>query len=518
MNASAKRTRSLWMETQVLPEADALQGDLKSDVVIVGSGMAGLSAAYELAQTGRKVIVIDRGTICGGMTARTTAHLGAICDDGIGSLINLRGTDMARLFQESQQAAIDRIETIVRQHAIDCDFRRVEGILFPALDLSRDEAARQLDKELEAAEKVGVTVARTTGLPMQGLEGAPALRYPNQATFHPLKYLRVLAQITLGKGGLILANSPVVRVDELNDGVRITVGNGRTVTADRAIVATNAPINNRVELHSKMAPYRTYAMAFTLPRGALPDALYWDTADPYHYVRLNPGPQDVDYLVVGGEDHKSGEANDGARRFAALEEWIRRLVPRLGEELHRWSGQVMNTVDHCGFIGRNPGSERVLVATGDSGQGITHGALAGMLLKDLVVAGSSPWQETYEPSRKPARAIVNYLRENVTALKNFAEYALPGDIESVDQLQPGQGGVLNDGLSRLAVCRDMAGTLHVHSAACTHLGCHVNWNATEQCWDCPCHGSQFAPDGAVLNGPALSPLTAADTPQVRRRA
>jgi glycine/D-amino acid oxidase-like deaminating enzyme/nitrite reductase/ring-hydroxylating ferredoxin subunit len=518
MNVSAERTRSLWMQTEVLPEADALQADLKADVLIVGSGMAGLSAAYELAQTGRKVIVVDRGRICGGMTARTTAHLAAICDDGISSLINLRGADTARLFHESQQAAIDRMEAIVKQHGIDCDFRRVEGILFPALDLSRDEAAKQLDKELEAAEKSGLVVARATGLPLQGLEGAATLHYPNQATFHPLKYLQALARIVLDKGGLILANSPVVKVDELKDGVRITTENMRTATADHAIVATNTPINNRVELHSKMAPYRTYAMTFALPRGALPDALFWDTADPYHYVRLNPGPQDVDHLIVGGEDHKSGEANDGARRFGALGEWIRRLVPQLGEEVHRWSGQVMNTIDHCGFIGRNPGSERVLVATGDSGQGITHGALAGMLLKDLVVAGSSPWQETYEPSRKPARAIVNYVRENVTALKNFAEYVLPGDIESIGQLQPGQGGVLNDGLRRLAVCRDVAGALHVHSAACTHLGCHVNWNATEQCWDCACHGSQFAPDGAVLNGPALSPLAVADIPQVRRRA
>jgi Rieske Fe-S protein len=177
---------------------------------------------------------------------------------------------------------------------------------------------------------------------------------------------------------------------------------------------------------------------------------------------------------------------------------------------------VMNTIDYCGFIGRNPNDERIFIATGDSGQGMTHGALAGMLLKNLIVAGQSPWEEVYEPSRKPLRAVATYLSENVTALKNFAEYVLPGEVSSVDRLGPGEGGLLTDGLHKLAVCRDLEGKLHQHSAVCTHLGCHVNWNATEQCWDCPCHGSQFAPDGAVLNGPALSSLAEAKVRERRR--
>lgn len=518
MNVSDESTKSLWMRIEVLPEAPAAKGHLRADTLIVGWGIAGLSAAYELAQAGQKIIVVDRGPICGGMTSRTTAHLAPVCDDTLSSLIDLRGADMARLFQQSQEAAVDRIEAIMGLHDIRCDFRRLDGFLFPAVDMDRDEAKKQLDTEFEAAGKVGASVERARGVPLHGFKTAPALRYPYQATFHPLKYLQAVAAVILDRGGVILADSPVVKIDELKDSVRVTTESGATITAGHAIFATNSPINNRVEIHSKMAPYRTYAMAFTLPRDALPDALYWDLADPYHYVRLNPGPGAVDYLIAGGEDHKSGEANDGDKRFADIEKWIRKLVPALGNEVHRWSGQVMTTIDHCGFIGRNPGSDRVLIATGDSGQGMTHGALAGMLLKDLIVGSSSPWREVYEPSRKPAKSIVNYVSENVTALKNFAEYLLPAELDSVDELEPGQGGILRDGLSRLAVCRDQEGTLHVRSAVCTHLGCHVNWNATEQCWDCPCHGSQFAPDGSVLNGPALSPLPQADVPRARRRA
>jgi Rieske Fe-S protein len=214
----------------------------------------------------------------------------------------------------------------------------------------------------------------------------------------------------------------------------------------------------------------------------------------------------VDYLIAGGADHKSGEADDGAVRFEAVEAWIRQLVPALSKEVARWSGQVLDTIDYCGFIGLNPGSKNVYVATGDSGQGMTHGALAGIILRELIVAGSSPWREVYEPSRKPVSGVVNFVKENVTAIQNFAEYLMPADLESVEELQLGEGGIMRNGMQKVAASRDMEGKLNLVSAVCTHLGCHVHWNSTEQCWDCPCHGSQFAPDGAVLNSPAVAPL------------
>ena len=400
MNARDEATRSLWMRVEVLPDAPTAKGALTADTVIVGSGIAGLSAAYELAAAGQKVIVVDRGSIAGGMTSRTTAHLAPICDDAISSLIDLRGEEMARLFQQSQEAAVDRIEAIVAELDIDCAFRRLDGFLFPAQDMKREEAKKQLDKEFEAAQKAGAAAEHAKGVPFVGFKTAPALRYPRQATFHPLKYLQTLTGAIMDKGGRLFANSPVVRIDASSQGVEVHAENGGRIAASHAIVATNSPINKRVELHSKMAPYRTYAMAFSIARDALPDALYWDMADPYHYVRLHPGSGKGDYLIAGGEDHKSGEADDGAERFGKLEAWIRKLVPELGKEAHRWSGQVMTTLDHCGYIGRDPHDERVFVATGDSGQGITHGALAGLLLKDLIVSGSSPWESVYDPSRK----------------------------------------------------------------------------------------------------------------------
>lgn len=513
MNPSAEATSSLWMNQDEPIERPRLSGEVTCDAVVVGSGIAGLSTAYELSMAGLKVIVVDRGPIARGITARTTAHLAPICDDGVSSLVKVRGEEMARLFQESQEAAVTRIETIVKERDISCNFRRLDGYLFPAKGMDFKEARKQLDEEREAVRKAGGEVDRVTGIPFLGFENAPALRYPNQATFHPLKYIRGLIHAIEENGGRIYSHSSVDNIEERDDSVRVTTERGGVITAAHAVVATNSPINDRFKLHSKTAPYRTYAMAFTLPKGTLPDALYWDLADPYHYVRLNPGPGSVDYLIVGGADHKSGEADDGAVRFEAIEAWMRSLLPDLGQEVARWSGQVLDTIDYCGFIGRNPGDDRTYVITGDSGQGMTHGALAGLLLSDLVLGKDNPWQQVYEPSRTPLSGAMNYINENVTAIKNFAEYLTPGELDSADDLKHGEGGIMRNGAAKIAVCRDRDGKLHVNSSVCTHLGCHVHWNSTEQCWDCPCHGSHFAPDGSVLNGPATRPLQPASLPR-----
>jgi len=504
---AAEATTSLWMaQTEVLPDAQPLTGSVESDVVVVGSGIAGLSAAYELGAKGFSVIVLDRGQLTGGVTARTTAHLASVCDDGAATLVKMRGEAIARLFQQSQDAAIARIEDLVAAHQIDCNFRRLDAYLFPAPGMEFPDARKQQDEEYDALRKLGVQVERAKGVPFEGFQAAPVLHYRNLATFHPLRYLRGLVGAMQKSGVRLHPWSPVSSVEEEADMVLVRTEGGATVRARNAIVATNTPINDRFALHSKMAPYRTFAMAFTIPQGTLPDALYWDMADPYHYVRLNPGPGTTDYLIVGGADHKSGEADDGAVRFEAIEAWMRELFPDLGKEVHRWSGQVMDTIDYCAFIGRNPGNERIFVATGDSGQGITHGVVAGLLLSDLLSGERNDWEEVYDPARKPVAGALNYLRENMTALKNASEYLLPGEIQSDAELEPGQGAILREGLHRIAVCRDRAGKVHKHEAACTHLGCQVHWNSTEQCWDCPCHGSHFAPDGSVLNGPATTPL------------
>jgi nitrite reductase/ring-hydroxylating ferredoxin subunit len=290
-----------------------------------------------------------------------------------------------------------------------------------------------------------------------------------------------------------------------------TAGKKR-IDARAVVVATNTPINDRFAIHTKQAPYRSYVIAAGVPRGSIPHVLLWDTPDPYHYVRLQRVDKDKhDFLIVGGEDHKTGQADDFDRRFDALEAWARERFPMIEDVVFRWSGQVMEPVDALAFIGRNPGDDNVYIATGDSGHGMTHGTIAGLLLCDLIEHRENPWEALYEPSRKSLRAAGEFARENLNVAAQYADLVAPGDVKSVDDIAPGQGAIVRRGLKQIAAYRDEKGKLHEYSAICPHLGCVLAWNATEESFDCPCHGSRFDRlDGRALNGPAGGPLHPAD--------
>ena len=284
----------------------------------------------------------------------------------------------------------------------------------------------------------------------------------------------------------------------------VSTEDGHTVTADFVVCATNTPIIDWLVIHTKQAPYRTYAIGAPVPPDAVPRALYWDTADPYHYVRLAEGDGRV--LIVGGEDHKTGQEDDAYERFAYLETWTRERFA-VGEVEYDWSGQVMEPVDGLAFIGRNPGDERhIFVATGDSGHGMTHGTIAGILLTDLIHGRPNPWEMLYDPSRK-SRQVRGGVREGEPERGGAVPGLVsPGEVASVEEIRPGHGALVRHGLTKLAVYRDEHGALHERSAVCPHLGCIVHWNSLEGTWDCPCHGSRFGTDGRVLNGPAASGL------------
>jgi glycine/D-amino acid oxidase-like deaminating enzyme/nitrite reductase/ring-hydroxylating ferredoxin subunit len=506
MNAADERSRSLWIDT-VVADAPALADDKRVDTVVVGSGIAGLSTAYELVCRGQKVAVLDRGRIAGGMTSRTSAHLTSQSDDGFKTLTQVRGLDGAKAFYESHAAAIDRIEAIAQGERIECHFRRVNGYLFPAIG---KDPAEELTPEFEATKKIGMPIERHTGLPFKGLEQVRSLRYPNLATFHPLRYLRGLADVFVRRGGTLFADTTVTAVEEKGGAVSVRTANNACLQAANAVIATNSPINDMVALHTKLAPYRTYAMAITIERDSIEDALYWDTLDPYHYVRLENGRGATQYVIVGGADHKTGESDDGWARFEGIESWIRALLPKLGNVTHRWSGQTLDPVDYAAFIGRNPGNDHVFVHTGDSGQGLTHGVAGSLLLSQLIAGETCSWVEFYDPSRITLSAVKTFIAENITAVKNFAEYIAPGELKSVDELKPGKGAIVREGLRKIAAFRDDKGQVHRVSAACTHVGCHLHWNSFERCWDCPCHGSHFAVDSTALNGPAVAALEPID--------
>lgn len=506
MNVSSEQSVSVWMATAEVDSAPALDRDERADVVVVGSGIAGLTAAYELARDGKSMIVLDRGPIAGGMSSRTSAHLTSALDDLYYELIKLRGLDEARLCYDSQDSAIARIEQIQSAECIDCDFRRLDGYLFVAPDT--DPAI--LDHEIDACHQVGYKdVAFVDNAPVPGVETGRALKFPRQARFHPRKYLAGLIRAIRRDGGRFFADTPAIAFKEDGDEVVVTTESGRTVRATAAIVATNSPVNDWVAIHTKQSPYRTYVIAGPIPRGLVADALYWDTQDPYHYVRVQP-MDDHDLLIVGGEDHKTGQADDMERRFSELRTWARRHFPDFDEVEYRWSGQVMDPVDYLAYIGRNPGNRHIYIATGDSGQGLTNGTVAGILNADLISGRDNRWTALYDPKRITVKAAGRFFSENATIVANVAEYVTGGDVSSLEDLKAGQGALVRQGMSKVAAYRDEAGKLHLHSAACTHTNCILHWNSFERCWDCPCHGSHFSIDGEPINGPAIYPLKKID--------
>lgn len=518
---SPSQSSPLWPDTFRIPERAALSKSLTADVCVIGAGLAGLSVAYRLARAGSRVLVLDAGVVGGGETERTTAHLAVALDEGYAELSRVHGDDAILLVARSHADAIDEIERVASEEGVDCGFERVDGWLFS----SPNDPPRDLEDEYEASVRAGIAgVTKADMAPLGAFMTGPAIRYPRQAQFHPLRYLAGLAAAFERLGGRIFCGTRVV---EVRGGSRalIETDKGHTISAASVVIATNSPFNDRLVIHTKQASYRTYAVAAPLSEPG-PRALFWDMEDPFHYARVQPGVDGrPDTLIVGGEDHKTGQ-EDGApeERFERLALWGRERFEGMGAVSHRWSGQIIGTCDGMAYIGRNPGDEpNVFIVTGDCGNGMTHGTIAGLMLPDLIAGRTHAWEKLYDPSRVRPGSLARWARENLNAAAQYAGHLAPAGASSADDIPPGSGAVLRRGFSRVAVYRAPDGALTECSAICPHLGAVVRWNSAERTWDCPAHGSRFDPEGRVLNGPAaagLSPAKAASKPRraVKRAA
>jgi glycine/D-amino acid oxidase-like deaminating enzyme/nitrite reductase/ring-hydroxylating ferredoxin subunit len=511
-------TNSVWSKTRAtLSEAASLTQDLSVDVCIVGAGIAGLLTADALLERGLRVAVLERASIGSGQTGLTTAHLTAILDSRYFVLEREHGPEGAALAAESHTAAIAHIEQLSERGAVACEFERVDGYLYAADTSSESE----LEHEAEAALRAGLHVETVSHIPLPFASGR-ALKFPRQAQFHPMKLLAGLVRRIEARGGRIFLQTPV---DTIETGVPAVVHtqHGHQVRAGAVVVATNTPINSTFAMHTKQAPYRTYAIAAPVPRGALPPGLYWDTEDPYHYVRLARAPEaglpaESDWIIVGGEDHKVGQSDDPEGGWTKLEQWTRKRLPMVSAPRYRWSGQVYEPADGLGFIGKSPGSDNVFLITGHSGNGMSYGAIAALLLSDLVLGRSHRWQHLYDPTRKPLgrTSLGRFAHENLNVARKYAEWLTPGNVDSVQDIARGEGAVIRRGLKKVAVYVDPSGCAHERSAVCPHLGGVVHWNTAEKSWDCPCHGSRFDAYGHVLVGPAHRDLDGANEPARER--
>jgi glycine/D-amino acid oxidase-like deaminating enzyme/nitrite reductase/ring-hydroxylating ferredoxin subunit len=500
------------MKSATRPAFPPLADDGATDVCIVGAGITGLTTAYLLLKAGKSVIVLDDGPIVSGETERTTAHLTHALDDRYFALEQWHGEAGARLAAESHTAAMAMIERIVGDEAIACDLERVDGFLFRSEESEPDV----LERELAATHRAGLPTEIVADAPVSLNGACRALRFPSQAQFHPLKYLAELANRVVQLGGKIHGDTHATQMHGGTE-AQVETEAGPTVSCSAIVVATNTPVNDRVAIHTKQAAYRTYVITLAVTKGAIPRGLYWDTADPYHYVRLSRGEDaGEDLLIVGGEDHKTGQADDAAARYANLEHWARQIFPAARQVRHRWSGQVMEPVDGLAYLGRNPmDADNVYIATGDSGNGMTHGTIAGILITDLITGRTNPWEKLYAPSRITVSTAAEFIRENANVAAQYVDWFTAGAPEENPLIPVGTGAIVRDGLAKVAVYRAKDGSYHSCSAVCPHLGAIVTWNQGEQTWECPAHGSRFTVAGAVVNGPAnvaLHPVAALASP------
>lgn len=502
---------SYWIDSAEPLLYTPVNSDMETDVLIVGGGIAGLTTAYCLAQSGRRIILLEDGALGSGESGRTTAHITYALDDRYYDLENIFGEEKTALAAQSHKAALEWVAGTVTTLNINCNFKRVDGYLFT----HPTDKEENLDKEFEATQRAGLPTEMVTQLP-----GFPAgrairgIRYPQQGQFHILKYLKGLAEEIIKLGGKIYTNSRAESIDK-----RGATANGHTISANHVVVATNTPINDWVTMHTKQWPYRTYVIAAKVPKGILPYAQWWDTgnqdskwvAKPYHYTRLEPFDDNHDLLISGGEDHKTGQADEEhipeEQRYNNLFKWTREHFPYFDEILYKWSGQVMEPVDALGFIGKNPGDDNIYIITGDSGNGMTHGTLGGLIVSDLINGNENPWADIYSPSRITFHTALDYLKEvgNMT-LRMIQDWLSSDEVKEISDLPPGKGAIISKGLKKLAVYKGEDDNLHICSGICPHMGGILQWNDDEKSFDCPLHGSRFTAFGTLVNGPAITDL------------
>jgi glycine/D-amino acid oxidase-like deaminating enzyme/nitrite reductase/ring-hydroxylating ferredoxin subunit len=496
-----ERNPSLWVATTGEYSASPYPGgELSVDVAVLGGGITGLLTAYSLAQEGARVAVIEARRIAGAATGYTTAKVTVLHGLTYASLIEGRGEEDARRYAEANQAAVRRITSLVRNANIDCDFRPMPAYTFT----ERPELVADIEAEVAACNRLGLPATYETDCDLPFAIQA-AVKLDGQALFHPRKFCLALAGFLARDGHHVFETTRALDVQE-GSPCDVTTDRGH-IRAANVVVATQLPFLARGQFHAKTKPSRSYALAVSA--GRVPDGMYLNVEAPTRSIRPHPTPEKT-YLLVGGEGHAVGEDRDTTRRYAALEAWAAERFDLQSVD-YRWSAQDYMPVDHAPFIGPiDTDSHRLYVATGFLKWGMTHAMVAATIITDLIAGRRNDWLPAFDARRGvDTESPVQTARANLEAARQLAGDKLPNTFApGVETLAPGEAGIVEVNGESVAAYRDEAGTLHQVKAACTHMGCDVRWNTAETTWDCPCHGSRFTYEGAVIQGPALEDLGA----------
>jgi glycine/D-amino acid oxidase-like deaminating enzyme/nitrite reductase/ring-hydroxylating ferredoxin subunit len=489
------RAASYWIETAVGPEYPAAPPNYRADVVVIGGGIAGLTAAHLLKRAGKTVVVIEGGRIAADVTGHTTAKLTSLHRLCYRHLIDMFDERRARQYAEANQAAIDFVESTARENGIDCDFVRKPAYTYAQ---SKD-GRRKVTEEVDAALRLGLPAHLVENLPLP-LHSEGAIRFDGQAQFHPRKYLLGIAKTIPGEGSAIFEGTRVLEIaDEAPISVRTTTG---TVHANDVIQASHWPVHDRPGLFfSRMHQSASYVLGVRQEE-PLPDGMFINVEEPSRSLRSQPTP-DGELVLVSGEGHRVGHGGDTRDHYRALLRFAESLY-HIREVTYRWMTQDIVTIDEVPYIGRqSDDAPHLYVATGFKKWGMTHGIVAGRLLADLVLDRENPWTEVFDPRRfKPTASVGAFVGQQATVAADIVSGLLRSEGHDPAALPVGQGAIMTIGGKKHAIFRDQDGGLVSLDPTCRHMGCLVEWNDTERTWDCPCHGSRYRSDGTVFHGPA----------------
>lgn len=498
MTQLSEKPVSFWIDSTPETNFPTLIDNLSVDVAIVGAGIAGLTAAVLLVRSGLSVAVIESKRVATGVSGHTTAKLTSLHQLIYAELIEKFGEEKARLYGESNEAAIAQVAALVEEEQIDCDFSRQNNYTYA----DTTDKLSKIEAEVEAAAKLGLPASfvRETSLPFPI---AGAVKFENQAQFHVRKYLLHLAQSIPSNNSYLFENTKVKTVEE-NNPCQVITDKG-ILRAQKVLITTHLPILDRGLYFAKTYPKRSYIIGARIASSQAPTGMFIGSGKDYNSIRTTPY-EDGLLLLVGGGGHKVGTVSNTEERYLKLENFTR---THFGIDTfdYRWSTQDMVSFDKLPFIGKlTPLDENIYVATGFSLWGMSNGTLSGMLLRDLVLGKSNPWTELYDSTRATPFLTAESIKENINVGTHWVGDRLKGLTSSVSDVKTNEGKVVTVNGEKIAAYRDETGNIHAVSAVCSHLACIVGWNNAEKSWDCPCHGARFNYDGKVIHGPAINDL------------
>jgi glycine/D-amino acid oxidase-like deaminating enzyme/nitrite reductase/ring-hydroxylating ferredoxin subunit len=494
-----KPPQSFWMASTPDHNYPSLNEDLKLDVAIVGGGITGILSAYLLKQKGLNVAILEADRILQGTTGHTTAKITSQHELIYSQVKSKISEDFASQYADANESSIRMLEAIAKENNIECDWVPQSAYVYTL----QDKYVEKIQAEAKVASDFGIKATYLEEIPLNFPIKA-AVRFDNQAQFHPRKFLQALAKKITSEGVQIFEQSRIVDIEE--DGSYIlSTAQGHTISAEKVIIASHYPFYNKHGFYfTRIYPERSYVVAIKA-KEKYPGGMYITAEDPGRSLRSQVS-EHGELLLVGGEHHKTGQGEDTLKHYQALVDYANESFT-VEDIPYRWSTQDCMTLDSLPYVGHfTSNTPNLYIATGYGKWGMTNSMAASTILRDLIVDGRSAWQDVYNPSRETLLASAkNFIVENL----NVADQLIEGKISPLPQsidIKPGEGKIIEANGQRAGAYRDEQGTLHIVDTTCTHMGCELNWNSAEKSWDCPCHGSRFSYEGDVIEGPALRPL------------